>query len=216
MRPRQAGRPSLINLKMKHCPGCAIDVSYMRWQIQAIPCVPSVIISLSPGTNQDIHWRPAMWNAWGRERDRDGASQADRSHGWRFILVNHPSALGLAELMAHKHTWLHKGGETDWRDNSIAPGECNFNKSFPHRRKTKLYQRLVHDWKLDISNINIHNIWRTSCISTDSITLSCTYKNLKSNKWQEPSGCSYSHKGAKCLQCSYGTVLTFKNSLVFK
>lgn len=72
MRPRQAVRPQLINLKMKHCPGCAIDVSYMRWQIQAIPCVPSVIISFSPGGSyQNIHWQPAMWNAGGRERERE-------------------------------------------------------------------------------------------------------------------------------------------------
>lgn len=34
---------------MKHCPGRAIDASYTRWRIQAIPRLPSVIVSFSTG-----------------------------------------------------------------------------------------------------------------------------------------------------------------------
>lgn len=157
MRPRRSVRPWLINLKMKHCPGCAIDVSYMRWQIQAIPCVPSVIISFSPGrilseyllTTSNVHcWRK-------RERERAGASQADCSYGRpsmdsfhpRFILVNRPSLLWLADLMAHKHTWLHKGGETDWWNNNVAPGECNFSHKVVKQSSSKHHKQSYSSWR---------------------------------------------------------------------
>lgn len=130
----------------------------------------SSLASAQGGSYQNIHWQPEML-----ERDGAGTSQADCSREWRFILVNHPPVPWLAELMAHKHTWLHKGGETDWWNDSIAPGECNFNKSFPHRTKMKSRQRLVQILKSDIDNINIHDI----CKSTDDNTPSCAYKNLK-------------------------------------
>lgn len=137
----KAGAQALINLKMKHYSGCAIDVSYMWWQIQAIPHVPSVIISFSPGRNLPQCLLTSNYvKCWGgREGERVDASQADCSHRRRIIFVNHPSAPWLAELMTHKHTWLHNGGANDWWNDSITPGECYFNKSFPHtvEEKTK-------------------------------------------------------------------------------
>lgn len=80
----KAGSQALFNKpEDETSPGCAIDVSYMRWQIQAIPCVPSVIISFSPGwvlsecplTTSNVHCCRK------RERNGGGASRADCSHG---------------------------------------------------------------------------------------------------------------------------------------
>lgn len=115
-----AGIQALINLKMKHYPSCAIDVPYMRWQIQAIPCAPSVIISFSPG--RVLSEYPLTTNnvkCWG-----EGMENKMMPHR----LIAHMGVESVFELMTHKHTWLHNSGETDCWNDSTTPGECNFNK----------------------------------------------------------------------------------------
>lgn len=52
---------------MKHCPGCSIDASYKRWQNQAIPCLPSVIISFSTGKFPSEHSAAFSKVHWGSD-----------------------------------------------------------------------------------------------------------------------------------------------------
>ena len=157
----------------------------------------SSLASAQGGSHHIRHWHPAMWDAGGRASELQPLRMIAHTGEDSFWLTI-PSLLWLAELMAHKHTWLHKGGETDWWSDSVAPGGCTFNKLFPYRSKTKCFYKRIHflksTWHSGYVKIKLHQFG------------SCRYR------WGEPWGCR-SHEGAKCLQCSRETVLTSENSI---
>lgn len=87
-----------------------------------------------------------------------GSASSYVDYGWKVILPDHPSSLWLAQLMAHKCTWLHKRCRDRW------VGGASGSRQRVQRQERNLSGHVLATWPLaslktgpDV-NLIIHNI----------------------------------------------------------
>ena len=126
----------------------------------------SSLASAQGGSHHIRHWHPAMWDAGGRASELQPLRMIAHMGEDSFWLTI-PSLLWLAELMAHKHTWLHKGGETDWWSDSVAPGDVPSISYFHIGAKQSVFKSGF----IFLSQHDIQVMWISSCISLDHVDI---------------------------------------------